>query len=60
MGYAAGQLFSKEAPAFINSVWAYFESQVESVLPQMPQWLQQLIADLGKFMIINEIIKSYK
>ena len=47
MGFAQGQLFQKEVPAFVNSVWAYFESQIEKVLDTLPLWLSELIAELG-------------
>jgi len=48
MGYAQGSLYKETAPSFISTVWAYFESQVESALPGwLPAWFEKLIADIG-------------
>ena len=48
MGYAQGQLLSDIAPALADSIWAYFQSQVDSLIPNFPKWLQNLVADFGK------------
>jgi len=49
-GQAQGQLLAKVLPAFLNDVWSYLESVVESGIDQyidVPQWLKLLIADVG-------------
>jgi len=47
MVFAHGTLLQGEVTNFINSVWVYFEEQVESIIQIMPLWLQKLIADIG-------------
>jgi len=47
MGFAQGSLLQNDAATLMNEVWAYFESEIEQVLPQLPVWLQELVADLG-------------
>jgi hypothetical protein len=48
MGFAHGSLVKDKAAKFVTSVWGYFESQIESVLPDLPKWLQESIADVGE------------
>lgn len=47
MGYAQGQLNKDEGIKFIKETWTYMESQIENVISFLPQWLQELIANLG-------------
>lgn len=52
MGYAQGAILMKHGPSsikhFIDSVWEYFEEQVEGALPNFfPAWFAKIIADFG-------------
>ena len=48
MGYAQGVLMSDQANAFVTTVWAYLQEEVDQNLPNyFPKWFADLIADLG-------------
>jgi hypothetical protein len=47
MGFAQGTLLIDRAPTLINQVWAYLQSEVDQVIPQLPKWLADLVADVG-------------
>jgi len=47
MGFAQGTLLKDKTTSLVQQVWAYFESQIDNVLGDLPKWLADLIADLG-------------
>jgi len=47
MGHAHGELFKDEFKIFMPKLWSYLEKQVTSVLKSLPEWLAEMIANLG-------------
>lgn len=48
MGYAHGELFKKEMPEFIKSVWNYLVERVEEeLINYVPEWLAKMISKYG-------------
>jgi len=47
MGFAQGSLIKSYGIGFIDRIWNYLESQVEQALVDLPEWLDELIADVG-------------
>lgn len=35
------------AEAFMTKTWNYMESEIENVIPFLPEWLQKMIANFG-------------
>lgn len=46
-GVAQGQLLAPVINDFLDSVWAYFEEQIDEVLKDLPPWLATEIANVG-------------
>jgi len=47
MGYAHGLLLRDDINALYDQVWSYLEKQVEEVIPYLPEFLKQIIAEFG-------------
>ena len=59
IGYAQGSLLKNIAPTFMPEVWDYLQSQVDQFLGDLPVWLQNWIANFGKW-INTDFFNLYK
>ena len=47
-GFAQGQLLASQITTFMNGAWQYLLEQLETaLLPYLPQWLADMIAEVG-------------
>jgi len=60
MGFAQGTLMKDNLKDYINSVWLYFEAQVEEVINTVPIWLAEYIADLGLDVALDATYEATK
>eukprot|EP01138_Halocafeteria_seosinensis_P009083 gb/GECG01009283.1/.p1 GENE.gb/GECG01009283.1/~~gb/GECG01009283.1/.p1 ORF type:complete len:411 (+),score=43.99 gb/GECG01009283.1/:1-1233(+) len=47
MGYAHGSMMKQEVQVMADSVWQYFEKQIEDELSGLPTWLRDWVAEVG-------------
>jgi isopenicillin-N N-acyltransferase-like protein len=56
MGFAQGQLYTPQVRDMANRTWGYMVEQVAENLPSLPQWLRDLIGDLGLELALDALI----
>ena len=62
MGYAHGSMMKKEVQTMADSVWQYFEKQIEDELNGLPTWLKDWVAEVGIELATNltwELTKNF-